>query len=56
LFTAIGEWDVNVEDIGAFEHNLDAPAGMVEIAVAPDVADDLVGRLATAGWTAYRRS
>jgi prephenate dehydrogenase len=56
LFTAIGEWEVNVEDIGAFEHSLDAPAGMVEIAVDPDVADDLVDRLATAGWTAYRRS
>ena len=56
LFTAIGEWDVNVEDIGAFEHNLDAPAGLVEIAVDPDVVDELVGRLAAAGWTAYRRS
>ncbi|WP_250281868.1 MULTISPECIES: prephenate dehydrogenase [unclassified Frankia] len=56
LFTAIGDWQVNVEDIAAFEHNLDAPAGIVELAVAPDIVDSLLDRLATAGWTAYRRS
>jgi prephenate dehydrogenase len=56
LFTSIGRWGVNVEDIAAFEHSLDSPAGLVEIAVSPDVADDLLGRLDGAGWTAYRRS
>jgi prephenate dehydrogenase len=56
LFTSIGRWGVNVEDIAAFEHSLDSPAGIVEIAVAPDVADDLLDRLGAGGWTAYRRS
>jgi prephenate dehydrogenase len=56
LFTAIGGWQVNIEDIGPFEHSLDAPAGIVEVAVDPSVADDLVARLAERGWTAYRRS
>ncbi|ABW14420.1 Prephenate dehydrogenase [Parafrankia sp. EAN1pec] len=56
LFAVIGEWDVNIEDVGPFEHSLDAPAGIVEIAVDPDGADGLVERLTRAGWTAYRRS
>ncbi|WP_131746455.1 prephenate dehydrogenase [Frankia sp. Cppng1_Ct_nod] len=56
LFTAIGDWQINIEDIAAFEHNLDAPAGIVEIAVSPDIGDALLDRLAAAGWTAYRRS
>jgi prephenate dehydrogenase len=56
LFTAIGGWQINIEDVGPFEHSLDAPAGIVEVAVDPSVADDLVARLAERGWTAYRRS
>jgi prephenate dehydrogenase len=56
LFVMIGDWKINIEDIAAFEHNLDAPAGIVEIAVAPDIVDTLLDRLASAGWTAYRRS
>lgn len=56
LFTTIGEWRINVEDVAAFEHSLDAPAGTVELAVDPQVADDLSERLSAAGWTAYRRS
>jgi prephenate dehydrogenase len=56
LFTTIGGWQVNIEDVGPFEHSLDAPAGIVEIAVTPEVADKLVERLTAAGWTAYRRS
>jgi prephenate dehydrogenase len=56
LFTAIGRWEFNVEDVGPFEHSLDAPAGIVEIAVDPKFVDELVERLTTSGWTAYRRS
>jgi prephenate dehydrogenase len=56
LFTTVGGWQVNIEDVGPFEHSLDAPAGIVEIAVTPEVADELVERLTAAGWTAYRRS
>jgi prephenate dehydrogenase len=56
LFTAIGDWGINVEDVGSFEHGLGGRAGIVEIAVAEEVADDLVDRLAGKGWTAYRRS
>jgi prephenate dehydrogenase len=56
LFAAIGEWEVNVEDIAGFDHSPDAPAGTVEIAVSPEVADALADRLTAAGWTAYRRS
>jgi prephenate dehydrogenase len=56
LFTAIGRWEFNVEDVGPFEHSLDAPAGIVEIAVDRKFVDELVERLTTGGWTAYRRS
>jgi prephenate dehydrogenase len=52
----ISAWDVNIEDVGAFEHSLDHPAGIVELAVDPAVADDVVDRLNATGWTAYRRS
>ncbi|MBX6389375.1 MAG: prephenate dehydrogenase [Frankia sp.] len=56
LFGAIGSWQVNVEDVGPFEHSLDAPAGIVELAVDPEAAGELVERLNAAGWVAYRRS
>jgi prephenate dehydrogenase len=56
LLTTMGDWRVNLEDIGPFEHSLQAPAGVIELAVAPDVAADLVDRLNAAGWCAYRRS
>jgi prephenate dehydrogenase len=56
LFTAVGRWEINVEDVAPFEHSAETPAGTVEIAVAPEVADTLQRRLADAGWTAYRRS
>ncbi|THJ74313.1 prephenate dehydrogenase [Candidatus Frankia alpina] len=52
----ISTWDINIEDVGPFEHSLDAPAGIVELAVDPAVADSLVDRLTSTGWTAYRRS
>ncbi|CAO5232540.1 prephenate dehydrogenase [Frankia sp. AgKG'84/4] len=52
----ISEWQVNVEDVGPFEHSLDAPAGIVELAVDPGAADEVVDRLTATGWTAYRRS
>jgi prephenate dehydrogenase len=56
LLTTIGDWHVNVEDIGPFEHALDGPAGIVELAVAPELAGELVDRLVGAGWVAYHRS
>ncbi|HMA46807.1 MAG TPA: prephenate dehydrogenase [Frankiaceae bacterium] len=55
LLAAVAGWRVNVEDVSV-EHSQDAPAGIVELAVAPDAADLLQERLADAGWTAYRRS
>ncbi len=54
LFAAIGEWGVNVEDMRV-EHSRDAPRGVLELAVAPEAAPTLLGRLAGDGWTAYRR-
>ncbi|WP_007516485.1 MULTISPECIES: prephenate dehydrogenase [Pseudofrankia] len=56
LLTAVGGWGVNLEDVAPFEHSLEAPAGVVELAVAPDEAGELVDRLTAAGWAAYRRS
>ncbi|WP_462186277.1 MULTISPECIES: prephenate dehydrogenase [unclassified Frankia] len=52
----ISQWQINIEDVGPFEHSLDAPAGIVELAVDPTAADELVDRLTLNGWTAYRRS
>ncbi|MCL9757906.1 prephenate dehydrogenase/arogenate dehydrogenase family protein [Frankia sp. AiPa1] len=52
----ISAWEVNIEDVGPFEHSLDAPAGIVELAVDPALADEVVDRLTATGWTAYRRS
>jgi prephenate dehydrogenase len=55
LFAAVAGWDVNVEDIHV-EHSRNAPFGRLELAVAADRGDDLLGRLAATGWTAYRRA
>lgn len=54
LLAAVAGWDVNVEDIHV-EHSRNAPFGRLELAVAADRGDDLLGRLAATGWTAYRR-
>jgi prephenate dehydrogenase len=54
LFHAVGEWGVNIEDIRV-EHSREAPRGITELAVAPEVAATLLERLTVAGWTAYRR-
>jgi prephenate dehydrogenase len=56
LLTTLGDWQINVEDIGPFEHALDSPAGIVEVAVAPEAAASLIDRLGDAGWVAYHRS
>ena len=56
LLTTLGDWEVNLEDIGPFEHALDSPAGIIELAVAPERVAELVDRLAGAGWVAYHRS
>ena len=55
LFTAVAEWDINVEDV-AVEHSRNAPFGRLELAVAAERGDDLLRRLESAGWTAYRRT
>jgi prephenate dehydrogenase len=54
LFTAVADWDVNVEDIHV-EHSRNAPFGRLELAVAAQRAGDLLGRLEQAGWVAYQR-
>jgi prephenate dehydrogenase len=54
LFAAVGEWGVNVEDVRV-EHSREAPRGVLELAVAPDRAAELLRQLAAANWTAYRR-
>jgi prephenate dehydrogenase len=54
LFAAVGEWGVNVEDVRV-EHSREAPRGVLELAVAPDRASELLQRLAAGSWTAYRR-
>ena len=54
LLRAFGAVGVNVEDVRV-EHSREAPRGVLELAVAPEVAASLLERLATAGWTAYRR-
>ena len=55
LFTAVADWDINVEDV-AVEHSRNAPFGRLELAVAAERGDDLLQRLESAGWTAYRRA
>lgn len=54
LFHAVGKWGVNIEDVRV-EHSREAPRGVTELAVAPEVAATLLERLTVAGWTAYRR-
>jgi prephenate dehydrogenase len=49
LLTEIGELDVNLEDM-RLEHSPGAPIGIVEIAVAPEVAGGLEADLQRRGW------
>ena len=55
LFAAVARWLVNVEDVRV-EHSREQPRGVLELAVRPAQADDLLSRLTHAGWTAYRRA
>jgi prephenate dehydrogenase len=54
LFAAVGAWGVNIEDVRV-EHSREAARGVLELAVAPEVAPTLLQRLTQADWTAYRR-
>jgi prephenate dehydrogenase len=49
LLTEIGELGVNLEDM-RLEHSPGAPIGIVEIAVAPEVAGGLEADLVRRGW------
>lgn len=49
LLTEIGELDVNLEDM-RLEHSPGAPIGIVELAVAPEVAGGLEADLQRRGW------
>ena len=49
LLTEIGELDVDLEDL-RLEHSPGAPIGIVEIAVAPEVAGGLEADLLRRGW------
>jgi prephenate dehydrogenase len=54
LFQAVGDWEINIEDVRV-EHSREAPRGILELAIAPEIAGRLLERLSAAGWTSYRR-
>jgi prephenate dehydrogenase len=53
LFTAVGEADVNIEDVG-IEHSPGLPAGVAELSVRPDCVPRLTAALAAGGWPVRR--
>ncbi len=53
LFADVGEIGVNIEDL-RIDHDPGRPVGVVELTVAADRADHLLGALEGRGWTAYR--
>lgn len=53
LFADVGDAGVNVEDV-AIEHSPGQPVGLVELAVRPEVADELASALRARGWTVHR--
>jgi prephenate dehydrogenase len=53
ILQAAGEAGVNVEDI-TIEHSPGRPVGLVELAVRPEVADQLAVALRAAGWSVHR--
>jgi prephenate dehydrogenase len=53
LFTAVGEWGINVEDVRV-EHSHEQRQGTAELAVDPALLELLLERLRDAGWRAYQ--
>jgi prephenate dehydrogenase len=53
LFQAAGEAGINIEDVG-IEHSPGLPAGVAELSVAQDAAEQLIGALAAGGWPVRR--
>jgi prephenate dehydrogenase len=53
LFADVGEIGVNVEDV-RIDHDPGRPYGVVELTVAAERADHLLGSLADRGWNAHR--
>jgi prephenate dehydrogenase len=53
LLVAVGEAGVNVEDL-AIEHSLGQPAGLTELLVRPEAADELAEVLTRQGWSVHR--
>jgi prephenate dehydrogenase len=53
LFVDVGEIGVNVEDV-RIDHDPGRPVGVMELTVAAERADHLLGALAERGWSAHR--
>ncbi len=53
LLAEAGEIGVNIEDL-RIDHDPGREYGLVELSVAADSADHLLGSLADRGWTAHR--
>ena len=53
LFADVGAGDVNIEDV-RIDHDPGRPVGLVELDVARERADELVGALGSRGWVAHR--
>jgi prephenate dehydrogenase len=53
LFADAGEIGVNIEDV-RIDHDPGRPVGLVELVVAADAADHLLGSLGDRGWTSHR--
>src|SRR5690606_6313904 len=52
LFADVGESGVNIEDV-RIDHSPGSPAGLVELAVAPDALPALLEALERHGWTVH---
>lgn len=52
LFNDAGDAEINIEDV-SMEHSPGQPTGVVQISVAPEQAETLVGYLAKRGWRIY---
>lgn len=52
LFNDAGDADINIEDV-SMEHSPGQPTGVVQISVAPESADRLLGYLQDRGWRIY---
>jgi len=52
LLTQVGEADINLEDM-RIEHSPGQPVGLVELAVRPALAEELVALLRSLGWAVH---